>query len=415
MLRPQHHRVRSAGIGLLSFALSMLPCAQAWAEAPRVLDRAEVARLAAAQSPAVRVAERRIGEARALRVGAGMPATVNPELSAFVGPRWENSMRSTDFFVGLAVPLEISGAPSQRKRVAVERAHLAESEARASRRSAVAEALDLWARARSAEERARLEAERLTLDRALVRAAEVRRRAGTSGDGDLALARVLEAQGAARKVVAEHERDALIERLRSRLGLSQSEPVVLGGSLTAEDLPPLATLLEHLPGQPSVQRAARAVAVAQTDASLQRRIGVPVPRFTAGGGRDPETYLHLGLDLPIPIFQRNQTNVAVAAARVETARAEYDTTKSLLVADLRAAYLEYRGTREALRTLDAAMPFVADAEHLATRGYELGQTTLTDVATARREAAAARLAYVEAELSLARARIAVDVLAGAVP
>lgn len=397
----------------LSAALALsLAASEARAETPLALDRMAVAKLAATQSPSAVVATYRIAEARALGVGAR--ATPNPEVSAYVGPRWEAGA-TTDFFVGVAWPLDLSGAPSRRARVAVDRAHAAEAEADVARRSAVAEALDLWVRALGADERARVEDARLKLDRALVSAADARRRAGTTGDGELALARILEAEGIARKASADGEREALLVRIRGRLGLGPAVAVRLAGSLEPDSPPPLQTLIARLPRQPTAARAQANVTAAASNASLQERLGVPIPRVTAGGGRDPRSYVHVGLDLPVPIFQRNQTSTAEATARAATARSEYAQSASLTEAELRAAYVEYSAARVALDALRAVVPQIDDAEHLATRSYELGQSTLTEVVTTQREATAARLAVIDAEVALARARNAVDALAGATP
>lgn len=280
---------------------------------------------------------------------------------------------------------------------------------------AVAEALELWTRARGADERARIEDARLTFDRTLVKAADARRRAGTTGDGELSLARVLEAQGVARKRTADGERDALLARLRGRLGIEAAAPVVLAGSIEPENLPPLDTLVARLVRQPALLRVRANVQAAESDAKLQERLSTPVPRVTASGGQDPQSYVHLGVDLPVPLFQRNQTNVAVATARIDTARSEYDSASTLAEAELRAAYAEYVAARDVLDALRAVEPQIEDAEHLAIRSYELGQSTLTEVTTVRREAAAARLAVVDAEVALARARNAVDTIAGGTP
>ncbi|MCL2725567.1 MAG: TolC family protein [Polyangiaceae bacterium] len=380
---------------------------------PRILDRAAVVALASAQAPSVAVAERRVEEARAARTGAGVLAPINPELSVYVGPRWQQSgTTSADYYVGLAWPFDLSGAPSRRMRVADEGARLAESEAEATRQTAIAEALVLWASARAAEERVRLDDARLTIDRSVLRSAEIRRRAGTAGDGNLALARALEAQGAARLVTSEHEAAAFEERLRARVGLRPTDRTRAGGSLITEEPKPLEALLRELAAQPAIVRALAQKRFAESDAALQRRAGWPVPRIAASMGRDPDTYAHLGVDVPLPIYQRNQTNAAVAAARRETAETEVRSALVLGEAELRAAYTEYEGAREAFKTLDRTTADIDDAEHLAVRSYELGQTSLSELATTRREAAAARIARLDASIALAKARIALDLLTG---
>lgn len=380
---------------------------------PQALDRADVGRLASERAPDVHVAEARAAEARAFRTGAATPN--NPELAAYAGPRWDRGETSTDFFVGLVVPIDVSGALAQRSRVADERAKAAESDAEAVRRRAVADALGLWVQSRGAVERVRIEQSRLELDRTLLRAAEARREAGTVGDGDVALARVLVAQGVARQATAERALEASLDHLRADLGMSGGTSITVEGPLESGEPAPLDVLLPRWSRQPVATRALAAVDAAHGEQSLQHRAGIPVPRFTAGTGRDPGFYVHAGLEVPIPVFQRNQQAIAVADAQVRTTSAEYKAVIDVGEADLRAAYAEYEGAREALRALQEATPAVDDAERLAARAYELGQSTLTDVTASRREAAAARSALLDAQVAAAHARIVLDAMTGTLP
>ncbi|TAK32675.1 MAG: hypothetical protein EPO40_01855 [Myxococcaceae bacterium] len=389
----------------------------AWAqELTIVLDRARVVQLAASRSPSVRTAEARVDEARALRVGAGALTTVNPELSILAGARFIPSGDPVpDVSVSLIWPFDFSGARTQRGAVADARTVLAEAEADDVRRRAIGEALDLWVRALGAEERARIEAERARLDEALLGVARARRATGTSGDGDVALATAVRAQGAARQRAAQAEREAILALLRGRLGLAPEAPVSVGGAVEDGDPPALPVLLVGLRRRTDVVRADALVRAAQSEVRLQSRLGVPVPRVTFNGAHDPEYSTHLGLDLPLPIYQRNQTATAVAGAQAATAAVEGRGVASLADADLRAAYATWLGARDAARTLDEAGVAIDDAEHLATRAYELGESPLAAQISVRRETVAARMARAEAHVALARARVALEQTAGRFP
>ena len=398
----------------VTLMLGLASRAQAETNAPS-LDRTAVARLAAARGPAATVSALRVAEARAGTIGAGTFAPQNPELSAFMGPRFLSSTTGVDYFLGLAWPFDVSGAPSKRADAAADRVRAAESDAAAVRQSLIADALEQWVSARSDEARVDLETARLAVDRTVLRAAEVRKAAGTVGDGDVALARVLVAQARARLTTAEHRREGDLARLRARVGLAPATPVDVTGSLVPTEPRPLTVLVARLRSQPGVVRSLDVMRAAESEARLQNRVGYPIPRVTASTGRDPDGYVHVGLDVPIPVYQRNQTNAAVADARAKTAEAEHGSALLLGDAELRAAYAAYEGARDAFRTLDEVAPSVDDAEHLAIRSYELGQSSLSDLATARREAAAARVDRLEAEITLARARIALDALTGEGP
>lgn len=385
-------------------------------EVPLALDHARVVQLAAHGAPSVRAAEARIAEARALHVGARAVTTTNPELSILAGARFiPNGDPVPDVSVSVSWPFDVSGARAQRGVVADARTLVAEADADEVRRRAVGEALDLWARAVGAEERERVEAERVRLDAALVEVARVRRAAGASGDGDVALATALHAQAVARQRVAQAEHDALLAALRGRLGLAPETAVRVVGTSDDGDPPELPVLLAGLRRRADVVRAGALVRAAQAEARLQSRLGVPVPRVALNGAHDPEYAAHLGLDLPLPIYQRNQAATAVAQAQAATAAVEGRGVVSLADADLRAAYATWLGARDAARALDEAGAAIDDADRLATRAYELGESTLAAQISVRRETSAARVARAEAHTALARARVALEQTAGSFP
>ncbi|MEO6951655.1 MAG: TolC family protein [Polyangia bacterium] len=379
------------------------------------LDRERVVALAREQAPLVAMADARIGEARAHRVGARSPVAVNPEVGILVGPRVLASSIIVDAVATITVPVDISGATSIRAREADQRTSSAEAEAQDVRRLAIGAALDAWIVAVGTEERARLEQERGQLDDDLYASTRIRRQAGTIGDLELQLAAVLKADGAARRSRVEGEREVALLLLLGHLGLSPQSQVRLAGTLEAPSAPPLEDLLAKLSQRPDLARTRIEMAVAQTDVGLQQHLGIPSPRFTATGGRDNELFFRGGLDLPIPVYNRNQTARAVAAARRTTIALEYAQVAVRAEIELRAAYASYLAAQRSCELLRAAAPAMADAEHLAIRAYELGQSTLPNLIVARRETAATRQAYLEARVSVARARIALDAAAGALP
>lgn len=381
-----------------------------------VLDRAQVIARSRIHAPAVGVTVARIGESRALYVGARALSPDNPDLTVRAGPRI-TALGETlvDFNVALTWPFDLSGARSARTDLARSATEAAEAEVSDAQRVAVGEALDLFVRALGAIERVRLATERATLDEALVRSARTRRDAGGGNDLDLALAILLHAESVARARSAVGDREAVLALLRSQVGLTSHVPVDVTGSLDVEDAPPLDALLVQLPRRPDLVHGALAVRAAQADARLQTRLGVPLPRFSFQGGRENEYFLQGGVEVPLPIYQRNQTSAAVATARVATREAERAALLARAEAELRAVYASYVGAREAfsaLRTADDAVDLV---ERLATRAYELGQRDLASVVVARRAAAEARAIRLDAAIALARARVSVDQAVGVVP
>lgn len=393
------------------FAVTLAP---AFARAQTVvLDRARVLSLARARAPGVASATARVGEARALHVGARALAPENPELTLRAGPRVTPQGETlVDFNVALSWPLDISGARASRTGLANAAAEAAEAEVADAQRVAAGQALDLFVRALGANERVRLAAVRVMLDEALLTSARVRRDAGGGSDLDVALATLLHAEGLSLSRAAVGERDALLALLRPTVGLGPEAQVDLVGGLEVAEVPPLDALLARLPQRPDLVHDALAVRAAQADARLQTQLGVALPRLSLQGGRENEYFVQGGVEIPLPIYQRNQTQAAVATARATTREVERASALARADGELRAAYAAYLGAREALDALRRADDAADLAERLAPRAYELGQRDLPSVVVVRRASADARVTRLDAVVALARARVAVELAAG---
>lgn len=393
-------------------------------EAPRdegslVLDRDAVISLASRQAPDVREARTRVAESEALHVGARIWSTVNPEVALAVGPRWGGAAANAgllpDFTLALVWPIDASGSPAARWRLADTATREANAAADEASWIAQGEALDLWVQALGADARVQLEEARAVLDRSLFDIARVRRSAGVVGDADVALATVIRAGAEARVRMTEGERAALIESLRARLGIAANVTLRVAGSLETTAPQPLATLIAMLARRADIVRAGDAIETARGDLDVQRRLGAPVPRVTLFGGRENEYFVHAGVEVPLPVFQRNQMHVAIAGARLNTSSTARAAVRMRAEGELRAAYARYLSSRAAVDALIPARSAAVDAEQLATRAYELGQTDLASAVLVRREAAIARVSDLDARIALLRARLAVDRAAGLVP
>ena len=382
------------------------------------LDTAQVAQLAQAQAPEVQAAVSRVEEARALQVGAGTWAPSNPELGLQVGPARSSLRAATlvEFMVTLKWPLDIiSGAPHLRSQLADARLQEAEAELLAVRRSALATALDLYMQAASASAHAQLAAARLALDTDLLRSAQVRRDAGATGDADVALATVLQAASRASLHTRQAAAQSLQLALYQHLGL---DPPPEAAPLTLPAAPPppaLQPLLQQLPQRPDLLLARSTEAAARLHSGLQERLAWPVPRLTLEAARNPEYTAEIGLELPLPVYQRNQTNAAVAVAQLQSRSLATRLSERRASTELRAAHGTYTAAVAAYTTLQAAAPAMDDAEHLAQRGFALGQIGLASWVAARRETVQARAALIDAHTAAVRAQVALALAAGQVP
>lgn len=375
------------------------------------LDWATVARLARQRAPAVHIAQARRAEVDAQNKNIKLPASGNPELALTAGPGFVNRDNTPDFEIMLLLtwPFDISGSAGARGRWADQHSAQADLDVEDATRIAVGEALDLFARGCGAEERVEVAQTRASLDAEFLRVSRVRRDAGDVGDGDLALAQVLAAEGAAQLRTAQGEHQSILLQLATQLGLSQA-PLLHKTALPPPA--PLDKLQEKLAHRPDLRRSLMAKSTAELDLAVQQRLGWPVPKVTIGGGRGPEYQGELGLTVPLPVYQRNQVSAAVAGAHTATAHTEWLLLQRSAANDLQAAYAQFEGAQAAYELLQGAKAAIADAEHLAMRAFELGQDTLARAVVTRREVINARVALQQAGLALARTRIALCVAAG---
>lgn len=388
----------------------------AQAVAPSTIDRDAVMTLAR-RSWSVRVAEARVGEARALHEGASLPARDNPSLQLRAGPRWTADRGAiADVSVTLSWPVDLSGSSGARVRHADVATEAAEATVRDAARVALGDALDHYARCLGAAEFVRLAEARVGVDEALVRAVGVRRGLGATGDADVAMAGTVLADSTARLHRARGELSALRAELMVTLGLDPRSPAEVAGSLgPPEGAVDLDALVARTARRTDVLAAAASVQAARAEAEVQRRGAIPVPRLTLQGLRENELYVQGGVELSLPVFQRNQTARAVLAATAATRATQESAARARAEGEVVAAWRRSEGARAAFEALDASTRAVDDTERLATRAYELGGSDLSSVMVVRRTVMDARAARVEALLAWVRARVALDAAAGVEP
>lgn len=400
------------GIGL---AVSLLAGPLAYGETLRLSQDEAVARAVTA-SPLVVRADRERDVAAAQRIGARVLLPANPVVTGAGGRRTDRSLstplaQGPEWGARLEQTIEIAGQRGTRMAeadravaVAVARQRLARVDTRAATRATYV-ALQVA--------RAQVEAaiKRVALGDQLLKAAQARVKAGAASDVELHLAEVEQAR-------LEHE------RIEATLAAGDAERLLKlliaapdGAQLEATTplIPPTVGAAdgERMLQQALARREERKLLTAATDhvdavtKRLKREV-VPNPTlFVDVAGQQPgQIYIGAGLALPIPLWRRNQGELA--HARAERRRLEDE--QQLL---LREITLEVQA---ALRTLDARQTeaklwserIVPSAEanvELVRQGWLGGKFDLFRVVQVTREAADARRRQLEVLNELWRARI----------
>jgi cobalt-zinc-cadmium efflux system outer membrane protein len=386
----------------------------AWAQTRVTIDAATVVARVQARSPWLRVAESRVGVARAQGAGADLLVRENPTLQVWGGPRvLATGEVLPDVTVALLWPFDLSGSRAPRVTAARLQLQAAEAEADEARLMAVAEGLGRWLDVLATEAEVVVAAREVETNASILQAAERRQRLGVTGAGEVAVARVSLATSQAALAQARGERRARVETLRSLLGYAAAEELDVTGSLDEPAALSLDALRRAAGRHPTTLRGLRAVERAEAEVQLQERLAAPTPRLGLGGGRENEYYGRVGVDVALPVFQRNQLGVATSRAQVALERAERALLAARVTASLESAWARYEAARESLSLLAGAVASADEATTLATRGFELGQRDLLSTLLVVREALTLQRAVLEARVRVARVRLDLQLAAGA--
>lgn len=158
---------------------------------------------------------------------------------------------------------------------------------------------------------------------------------------------------------------------------------------------------------------------AERELAAERARTIPVPtvgfgarRFAATG----ETALVAGIELPFPIFDRNQGNVAAAHARVEAARQREVARQRQWAAERERAARELEHARaEALALRDESLPALRQAFEGVREGYAGGKFGLLDLLDAQRQFNDAQVRLLAAQVACHVAAARYDTLLGRFP
>jgi cobalt-zinc-cadmium efflux system outer membrane protein len=458
---------------VVSAALSLMLAAspeEAW-----TLER--VVAEAVERSPEVAAARGEEAGAGGVRSADGRWLQSNPTLEAeaasdaLTGDQGEQRVG-----VALSQTLEVAGQRGLRVERAEAALKAARARRRAAVLEAAAEAVGAAVELDRREARARLAEEALVLARALEEATARRFAAGDVPELERNGAALERARAEARAALARADVVTARAALNRRLGrpatapltvavladVSSGDPAAREARTGTEDAPGARAEREardgpeprDAPGAPSEQaedaslmRAARATlpasllperpdlqaaraeeAAAKAEVDLLRRERFPDPTLGLGYERERRSEEHgaftdvhtdhllvARLSLPLPLWDRNQRELAQARARRSAREAERVARERQVEAESAVARGAFEAALAANTALEAALPAVERNLELVQRAYEAGQLDLNDLLLARDRAFAARAEAVDAAAALARARTALLRAEGRMP
>ncbi|MEZ6091768.1 MAG: TolC family protein [Pirellulaceae bacterium] len=161
--------------------------------------------------------------------------------------------------------------------------------------------------------------------------------------------------------------------------------------------------------------------IGQARANIDRQCVQPIPnldvQFAAGVDNGTNSGLiNLQVGAPIPVFNKNQGNIAAARAELLRASREAERIENAIKARLAAVSGQYDSSFAAVgKYANDILPNAEEGLKLAETAYKAGETSFVQVLVARRTYFDSNLQYIASQTQLAQAKAQVDgfVLTGA--
>lgn len=220
----------------------------------------------------------------------------------------------------------------------------------------------------------------------------------------------------ARQAEADGERQSI--RLQREMGRAEIGAIELANPL--EEIAKVADPAEFAQvweRRAEAQLARQLVVLAGAQMALETALAQPNFDGVAGykRSRNFDTVIW-GVQAPLPLFNRNQGNIASAGAEQRLAQSAESATQALLRAEFRAAEQELSVRRQQLETF--ARPLQERAQSLADlaqQAYRLGGADLLRLLDAQRNLLDARQVYLDSLLALRQAEAAREAVLGVLP
>ena len=366
-------------------------------------------RCAQANSEQVARARAELDAARARREVAGRVLPANPTVDIGVGRRKaQDGSTDIDRGVELSQTLEIGGQRGARISGADADLRAAATAAEASTRLIAAEVLTAAAQVVRARRGLALVRDQGEVAERLVQVSHARADKGVGAPLDTELAEAARVQALRDERIAAQDLFEAEARLARAVGSDVA--LLADADVRPSDwsLPPLETLEERaLAARPELIAARTAVesSAARTDLLRRER----VPDVTLGAGARHEEFSNVvaaKVTIPIPLFRRNQGEIAEQEARTRQATAAARQEELRIRLEVRGAYRSWERASAAARAIgpDLEARLGADAQALRN-AYERGRLPLTTVLASLRETQSARRFVLEARADAAQASL----------
>ena len=324
---------------------------------------------------------------------------------------------------GFAQRFPVTARLAREKEVARQDVGIAEAEVRDFARRLVAEVQSAFFTVRALDEQRGVHRELIESVRAVEETTARRLAAAEASPAEVSLLRIerLRLEQDERRLLSE--REVALARLVRLLG--RETPTVL---TPWGDLDPGRLELElgprDLPDRPdlnaalvSIDRAEADRALAHTEIWEDWTVGLGVERershFDPPLGTVRDTFLSLGVTVPVPLWNRRQGRIAAAEAELRRSRRSRDGLMLRIAEEIRAAEVRVRTLRSRANAYaEKILPEATHAQELYERGYRQGLVGVAELLQAQRQYNESRAFYLQLLGALRQAAIDLEAAQG---
>jgi cobalt-zinc-cadmium efflux system outer membrane protein len=338
------------------------------------------------------------------------------ELENFAGEgRFEGADRAeTTISLGWVIEPGLRGG-----RVGVARARLEQTalDARILRLDVAAETAQRFLTALQSQAHLAVAEQTVSLGERLVVAVERRVEVGQAPRAELSRARAELANGQLAREDVSHERVVALHKLAAQWGDDRPDfERVHGNLLELPEVEPFDSVLARLDRSPELARLVSSVRVAEARLRLAQAKRWPRLAPNVGArhlGTSNDWAVVAGMNLELPIFDRNQGGLASAHASVARARADIEVRRLQDQTALREIYEELKHSLHRAEVLqEEVIPRFEEAFAETRRAYERGRYPYHELRAVQAELLAVRHASIEASTSAHRLVITLERLTG---
>ncbi len=305
--------------------------------------------------------------------------------------------------VSLGFPVEIGGKRGRRIELAQQQVSLADLDIRDAQRALRRNLRQAFYGLVAADERVRDAEAVLGIARRVRDAADARFTAGAAPRLEVMQADLGVARAEADVELARSSRLAVQADLNAVLNQPAVQSVAVTGDLAAAPAALTYPALLQAARQSNTEllRVEREIAIEQRRASLLRAERVPTPVVSVGGVFNAPGEFNSGLSggvgLTVPLFSRNQGEIAQSGATIAQLQAEREAVSRTIESSVFGGWSRLEALRKQVDTYrDKLIPTATSLESLAEESYKAGRTTVLSVLEAQRNLRDIRREYLQA-------------------